>query len=133
MPRVIMWEPGLEKMDRAALEMAHEGSKEIAADIRSNIRNGGHVESGNLLRSVHVRKFNKSSRVFIGTDHWAYIEYGVPPHIIRVRNARVMRNPKTRIVYGKRVDHPGHKAYRPVRRAFYQKRPELAHKLVIPG
>lgn len=129
---VVMFEPGMRRIDRKALDMAHEGSKEIAADIRKNIRSGGHVETGAMLRSVRVRKFAKSSRVYIGTDHWYYIEYGVEPHTIRARNKKVMRNPKTGIFYGKRVDHPGHRAYRPVRRAFYQKRPALAHKLNIP-
>lgn len=128
---VIMYEPGMRRIDRHALDMAHEGSKEIAADIRKNLANN--VDTGELLRSVRVRKLAKSSRVYIGTDHWAYIEYGTEPHIIRVKFARVLRNPKTGQVFGKKVNHPGHRAYRPIRRAFYQKRPTLAHKLNIPG
>ncbi len=128
---VIMYEPGLRRIDRRALDMAHEGSKEIASDIRDNLR--PHIDTGALYRSVRVRKLAKSSRVYIGTDHWPFIEYGTEPHIIRVKFARVLRNPRSGQIFGTKVNHPGHRAYRPIRRAFYKKRPTLAHKLNIPG
>jgi hypothetical protein len=128
---VIMYEPGMRRIDRLALDMAHEGSKEIAADIRKNIRSGGHVVTGALVRSVYVRKLAKSSRVYIGTDHWYFIEYGVEAHVITVKYKRVLSRNVRGTVYGKKADHPGHRAFRPVRRAFYQKRPTLAHKLTI--
>lgn len=89
---------------------------EIAEDIRSNLITGGNVVTGALLRSVSHR----GKRVFIGTDHWAHVEYGTSPHFIKVRTRKVMADRVT--VYGKLVKHPGTREYAPVRRATYKRR-----------
>lgn len=117
MAKVIMFEPGLRHMENMTADMAHEAAKLTAADIRANINN----DTGAMSRSVRVRKLKRSSRVYIGTDHWYYNEYGVEPHLIKVRYKRALVT-KTGRFLGKQVNHPGHKAYMPIRRAFYQKR-----------
>jgi hypothetical protein len=91
-------------------------AEEIAEDVRGGLINGGHVVTGDLLRSVR----QIGPKVFIGTDHWAIIEYGSQPHLIRVRNRKVMSDRAN--IYGKRVKHPGTRAYAPVRRATFQRR-----------
>jgi len=119
MAKVIMFEPGLRHLENITKDMAHEAAKLIAADIRSNINN----DTGAMSRSVRVRKLKSSSGVYIGTDHWYYNEYGVEPHWIQANAPkRVMRSKKGRWL-GRGVMHPGHQAYMPIRRAFFQKRP----------
>lgn len=115
---VLIYEPGMMRLEDASLDVTYELVKEVAAEIRNNV----HVDSGDLRESVRPRKLKTSGRVYIGTDHWWYHEFGVEPHIIRVKFAKVLYNSKTRQAFGKMVNHPGHRAYRPIRRAFYKKR-----------
>lgn len=124
MAMVIMYEPGMRKMEAMSLQMAYSAAQVTADDIRMNVG----VETGALKRSVRARKLKRSARVYIGTDHWFYHEYGVEPHIIRATTAKVLASNRT--VFGKVVNHPGHRAYMPVRRAFYKRR--SAAQLMIP-
>lgn len=115
---VFMYEPGMQRLEGITNDQAYEITKEIAQEIRQNV----HFDEGDLRRSVRARKLARSSRVYIGTDHWYFHEYGVKPHRIRVKTAKVLANWKTRQTFGRAVNHPGHRAYRPIRRAFYKKR-----------
>lgn len=114
---VIMFEPGLKRIDNMTLDMAHEAAKQVAREIRMKVG----VETGDLKRSVYARKLKRSARVYIGTDHWYYHEFGVEPHIIRASTKKVLADGR-RKVYGTVVNHPGHRAYRPIRSSFYKRR-----------
>jgi hypothetical protein len=125
MARVIMT-PGYEiKVQAATADEIHNLAKDIASDIRSNIRADNLIDTGALLGSVRVRKqSNGDSRVSIGTDHWAEIEYGTAPHVIVAPPGHVFTFVKKNgeRVFTTRINHPGTRAYRIVRRAFYKKR-----------
>lgn len=117
MATVNMFEPGMARLEDIAVRMAHYACEEIADDVILAVP----VQHGNLLRSVRVEKLERSGRVWIGTDHWYFIEYGVKPHIIRVRYKMTLAS-KERVMFGKKVNHPGHRAYAPMRRSFYKRR-----------
>jgi hypothetical protein len=123
--RVIMT-PGYElKVKAASADEIHNVAKDIAADIRGNIRAANLVETGALLRSVRARRQgNGDSRVSIGTDHWAHLEYGTAPHAIIAAPGQVFTFVKKNgeRVFTTKISHPGNRAYRIVRRAFYKKR-----------
>jgi hypothetical protein len=109
--------PGWQKKLEAAVHPYQRGAaSDIGADIRSNLRAGGHVDTGALMRSVDVR----GEQIRVGTDHWRIIEEGSRPHIISTRK-RSLRSAAGRF-FGKRVRHPGTKAYHPIKRAVIKKR-----------
>jgi hypothetical protein len=116
--RVVLYEPGMQHMRRLAANLAHAVTDLIYLDVLSDVN----YDTGALFRSVRTQKLKWSGRVWIGTDHWFFIEYGVHPHIIRTRTKRTLANPDTRQMYGQRVRHPGHRAYMPMRRALYKRR-----------
>lgn len=88
--------PGFAKrIEREARPTIHRLAREVAENVKRTVN----VKTGRLKRSVKVR----GNKVFIGTDHWHYIEYGTRPHIIEVK--------------GRLIHHPGHRAYAPMRRA----------------
>lgn len=127
MALVIMYEPGMQRVDEISQDAALQACKEIAEDIRAYTP----VLTGAMRRSVRARKTKGGGRVYVGTDHWYYIEYGVEPHIITVRRLATGHGPKVlvnRAYPGKKrflggmVQHPGVNARMPIRRAFFQKR-----------
>lgn len=129
MALLIMFEPGMERIDNITGDAAYEACKEIAADIRRNM--APHRKTGALSRSVRARKSKNGGRVYVGTDHWHFIEYGVEPHPIAAHGGPFTPGPKVLVnknypgkkrFLGKNVIHPGFHAYMPIRKAFYKKR-----------
>lgn len=129
MALLIMFEPGMERIDDITADAAYEACKEIAADIRRNM--APHRKTGALSRSVRARKSKNGGRVYVGTDHWHFIEYGVDAHGISASGGPFSPGPKVLVNHnypgkkrflGKHVLHPGFHAYMPIRKAFYQKR-----------
>lgn len=113
--------PGWEsKVKAAAQRPLRNVANDIADDTRGNIRGSGNVVTGAYLRSVKVRPTYNGWRVWVGTDHWHFIEYGTKPHLIRARSGGVLAS-NTR-VFGSVVRHPGTRAYANVRRAAHKKR-----------
>lgn len=125
MARVVLYEPGMQRVQERAVDLAHMATDLIYLDVLSTVP----VDTGALFRSVRRKHLKRSGQVWIGTDHWFFIEYGVKPHIIRTRTKRTLANPDTRTMFGRRVNHPGHRAYMPMRRALYQRR---FIKVVLP-
>jgi len=123
--------PGWElKVMLAASDVTEGVAQAIADDIRGNIRTGGHVETGALLRSVRKRSTGGgSARVSIGTDHWQHIEYGTEAHEIIAPPGRVLVFTKEsgEVVFTTRIRHPGNEPYMIVRRALYKKRGLTRH------
>lgn len=124
MALVVMYEPGMEHIDNLVEGASYEACKEIADDIRSILR--PHRRTGEMARSVRARKTKGGGRVYVGTDHWQYVEYGTEMHLIWSHGPYSMVN---RVDYAKPrafgrgpVEHPGATAVRPIRRAFYKRR-----------
>lgn len=105
------WEKSVQ---RISLPTLHRITDQVEIIARANVAR--HTRSGELLASVHSTKSDLGGRVWIGTDHWTYIEYGTPPHIItpRVKQALWWRGALHPV---KRVHHPGTVAYAPMQRA----------------
>lgn len=82
--------------------------------VRANVSR--HVNTGELLGSVRSVKTVNGGSVWIGTDHWQYIEYGTSPHVInpRVKKALWWRGIPYPVHH---VHHPGTPEYAPMRRA----------------
>jgi HK97 gp10 family phage protein len=69
-----------------------------------NKQSGG----GNLRQSISSRMIGKASAVVQSKAKYsAYVDQGTKPHIIRVKNARVLANRRTEQFFGKIVHHPG--------------------------
>jgi hypothetical protein len=118
--------PGYElRAKLAAAGPVHNVAQDIADDVRGNIRSDGLVKTGALLRSVRVRRrANGDSYISIGTDHWWFVEYGTAPHVMIAPPGHVFTfvKPNGERVFTTRINHPGNRAYRIVRRAVYKKR-----------
>lgn len=136
MALVVMYEPGMERIDNITEGAAYNACKEIASDARRYTP----VLTGAMRRSIRARRTKTGGRVYVGTDHWFFVEYGVDPHIIKVKNYGTPLAKKSLVrkqagarskFFGTWVIHPGMSAVRPLRRAFYQKRSMAT--LVIPG
>lgn len=84
--------------------------------IDANARRRVNVRSGGLKRSIGHRVFRRGNSLVLREQatapHAKYVHDGTAPHEIRARNARALRFywPKAgRVVYFKRVQHPGYK------------------------
>lgn len=75
-------------------------------------------ETGAPHSSGHLRSSIEGRVIAAGTDSWAgivgtgvsyarFVEFGTKPHVIRVRNKRVLANVRTGDVFGTVVNHPG--------------------------
>lgn len=120
MPTITIMAPGWEeKIEVATLPFLLGAASDIADDVRNNLRQAGNVKTGALLRSVRSRR----TQVIVGTDHWAFIEFGTKPHAISPGQKGVLANRAEGFgpVFHT-VRHPGNRAYAPIRRAAYKKR-----------
>jgi hypothetical protein len=105
------------KVREPMLDLQRRMADEISDDVRANIISDGLIRTGELLLSVR----QQNTRVYIGTDHWHYIEYGTAPHVIRPNLKRALwwegaPHPVSH------VNHPGTRAYAPMRLALHRKR-----------
>ncbi len=90
-------------IERTAFKI--EGDAKRAAPV--NKQSGG----GTLRQSISSKMTGKASAVIQSKAKYsAYVDQGTKPHIIRVKNARVLANKRTGQFFGKVVNHPGTKA-----------------------
>jgi hypothetical protein len=95
----------------------------VARDTRDNL--SAHNRTGALLESFRVQRRHLGGDLVIGTDHWAYIEYGTAPHEIEpVRRRALDWEGAAHPV--RRSRHPGTREYAPMRRALRQRRNVIA-------
>jgi hypothetical protein len=104
---------------RAVTPSVHLLTDKVHDRARRNLAR--HVRTGALIRSLYARKALLSGRVFIGTDHWRFIEYGTSPHIIEPNRKQALNWPTARHPV-RRVRHPGTSEYAPMRRAIRAQR-----------
>jgi hypothetical protein len=115
--RVVMV-PGWQAKTRAAADpKLVDITSDVAMSARGNIIRGNHYDTGDLLDSIR----QVGRKVFIGTDHWHFIEYGTRPHVIRPATKRALYWPGADhpVAY---VNHPGNPPYAPMRRALETRR-----------
>lgn len=122
--RLVMDPVGMARLREKAGDFAHTAAKMILMDIYGDVP----IDTGAVLRSLRLerRRWNNgrrhSTRIWVGTKHWAYTEYGTPPHKIRAIRRTYLRNPKTGQVFGTEVNHPGIREMAWIRRNFYKRR-----------
>ena len=109
------------RLDRAALNRSIQGASrnELEAAARQVVNRAkvlAPVDTGRLRASIRVesrRTFTLRSVYTIGSDveYAAFVNDGTRPHVIRARNAQVLRfRVGGRVVYAKAVNHPGTRA-----------------------
>lgn len=103
------------KVRAAALPTLLDITSDVTLSARANIIRDDLYVTGDLLASVR----QQGTRVYIGTDHWHFIEYGTSPHPIYPNVKRALWWPGLPHPVGK-VNHPGNKEYAPMRRALHQ-------------
>jgi hypothetical protein len=95
-------------------------STEATAD---DCRAGCPIDSGDLVESIGTRyPGGLVGVVVVGTDHWADVEYGSRPHIIRAHGPYSLHNAETGEYFGPVVHHPGTPAQPFMRPALYRQR-----------
>lgn len=104
------WRQRVHRSTQPSMHRLVDKAERIA---RGNVAD--HTRSGELLSTVRSTKSLTGGRVWIGTGHWRYIEYGTPPHIInpRVKQALWWEGAPYPV---RRVYHPGITAYAPMMR-----------------
>lgn len=111
---------GMARLWKKAGDFAHTTAKFILLDILNDIP----IDTGAMLRSTRLertrRVYRPSTRIWVGTDHWVFTEYGVRPHTIHVRTKKTLAS-ATR-VFGPVVNHPGVKPVAYMRKNLYKKR-----------
>lgn len=93
--RVRMDPVGVARMQRIGPEVARQVTEEVADDMRRFVP----VDTGELRESIRAMVTGSTGRVWVGTDHWQFPEYGTRyqraqpyarPAVLRVRHiARV--------------------------------------------
>jgi hypothetical protein len=99
------------------LRFQRKTATEVLNDVIVNIVADGLVKSGDLLSSVR----QEGARVYVGTDHWAPLEYGADPHTIEPNEKQALWWPALPRPVA-RVNHPGNREYAFMRRAIHKKR-----------
>ncbi len=83
----------------------------IEGDAKRNAPVNKQSGGGTLRQSISSKMTGKASAVIQSKAKYsAYVDQGTKPHIIRVKNARVLANRRTGQIFGKVVWHPGTRA-----------------------
>lgn len=113
-----MFEPGLLELEHQVNEVRHH----VAKAVRDDARRYAPVKTGAMRATIHhTQHSRRTDRVYVGTGHWHYMEYGTLPHIIRPKKKKALfwagaDHPV------KEVKHPGTPEFAFMRRALYQRR-----------
>lgn len=98
-PSVAITEYG-KAIERTAFRIERDAKRKAPV----NKQGGG----GNLRQSISSRMTGKASAEIVSKAKYsAYVDQGTRPHIIRVKNARVLANRRTGRIFGRVVKHPG--------------------------
>jgi hypothetical protein len=112
---IVVMSPGwVEKIKKEGTPALHQMVNQVERAAGNNLRS--HIQSGALISSLHSTKNINGGKVWIGTDHWHYIEYGTKRHVIRPRHKKALWWVGAEHPYAK-VRHPGTHAYAPMMRA----------------
>lgn len=99
MARIVMRSSGLNALDRRVKAVRNNAAKDIAEDARRFAP----IDQGELVESIKAR----GNEVRVTAPHWAAVEYGSRPHVIRSKGRWPLRDKETGDVFGRVVNHPG--------------------------
>ena len=102
-------------------DIADRAVRNVADAIQDDAQRYVPVDTGELLASIRTEHGTGSSRVWVGTDHWAPTEYGSRPHTITARAGSALSWPGASHPV-KSVNHPGTPEQAFMRPALYQAR-----------
>lgn len=92
---------------RAIEKTAYKIETDAKRNAPVNKQSGG----GNLRQLISNKMTGKASAIIESKAKYSeYVDQGTRPHIIRVRNARVLANRRTGQFFGRVVKHPGTRA-----------------------
>lgn len=81
---------------------------------------------GNLRQSIKATKSGLARGVVeVGASYGVFVHEGTAPHIIKVKNKKVLANRRTNQMFGKQVKHPGTKANPFLQRAVDKSRDDV--------
>ena len=81
------------------------------------------VDTGALVNSIKLFPSVPGATTYELADGVTYgvdLEYGTDPHVIKVKNKKVLANKKKGLIFGKIVNHPGTTAQPFMRPALFQ-------------
>lgn len=126
--------PNLKQMQKAFSQAPEDMYREANTAIRSSILKveqqavmESPIDTGRLRQSIHQGIVWGPLYGAVGpTVNYAYwVHQGSRPHLIRVRNKRVLANRRTGQIFGKLVHHPGYKGNPFMKRAAEQSKKEI--------
>lgn len=103
----------------------------VLEDVAANMVREAPVDEGKLSGNIGVVKFSDFIwGVLIDVAYWRPVQFGSRPHIIRPKNAKVLRfETKGNIVFAKFVNHPGTEPNPFIDRAMDLTRPRIGEFL----
>lgn len=115
--RVVMVPGWQAKVRGHLLRFQRHHANNVFNDAQLNIVQDGLIDTGELLSSLR----QEGARVYVGTDHWHFLEYGTDPHPIYPNTKQALWWPGLAHPVD-HVHHPGNREYAFMRRALYKKR-----------
>lgn len=83
----------------------------VERDAKRNAPVNKQSGGGNLRQSIKSAMIGVArGKVEVGADYGVFVHEGTRPHIIRVRQRKVLANKRQGKIFGKVVQHPGTKA-----------------------
>ena len=82
----------------------------IEENAKKNLSANHSVHTGVLVGSIHSQ-YDPSSmtgKAFVDAEYAPYVEYGTAPHVIKIKDKKVLSDGKS--FFGKEVHHPGNHA-----------------------
>ena len=91
-----------------------QGGNVIKNAAIENIKKNGTIKTRTMSRSLEVKPLAGELAVLIGSPiddppYPTYIEFGTAPHVISIKNKKVLADGKGKF-FGKKVNHPGTQA-----------------------
>jgi len=115
---VRMLPSGLVQLEARSADITKKITREVFRDIQRRVP----VDTGELLDSLDMSVASLVGTITVSAEHWAAVEYGTKPHIIRSHGDYALRNRETGQSFGRTVHHPGTEAQPYMRPAVYKKR-----------
>jgi len=103
---------GLRKYPQKSIVEINNAIKKSVLTVQRNTMRGAPVgkrAGGNLRQSIKSRTVRLAGEVRVGADYAIFVEAGTRPHIIKVKNKKVLADRRAGIFFGKKVKHPGTK------------------------
>jgi len=98
----------------------------VTEAVAEDARDMAPIRTGELVESIRTVRLGDVCRVYVGTEHWQFMEYGTSPHWIFPKEKQALAWPQRgRFPAGGPVSsvfHPGNEPFPFMRPAIYQRR-----------